>query len=144
MPSLGPLTINALTAATKVIVPVQCEYSSMRGLVQLQNLPQTIQVRTSILKSRSRGASCRRCSTPERVHAQEAVEILEENFGDLVFKTRIRKTIKFAEAPVRGASVFRAQLFRVENLRIVEGWFRHFLIDGKRGLPPLPKVRGGR
>ncbi len=33
---------------------------------------------------------------------------------------------------------------RVENLRIVEGWFRHFLVDGKRGMPPLPKVRGGR
>jgi dipeptidyl aminopeptidase/acylaminoacyl peptidase len=33
---------------------------------------------------------------------------------------------------------------RVENLRIVESWFRHFLIEGKRGLPPLPKVRGGR
>jgi len=33
---------------------------------------------------------------------------------------------------------------RVENLRIVESWFRHFLVDGKRGLPPLPKVRGGR
>jgi dipeptidyl aminopeptidase/acylaminoacyl peptidase len=33
---------------------------------------------------------------------------------------------------------------RIENLRIVEGWFRHFLIDGKRGMPPLPKVRGGR
>ena len=32
----------------------------------------------------------------------------------------------------------------VENLRIVEGWFRHFLVDGKRGMPPLPKVRGGR
>src|SRR5687767_1648224 len=36
-PSLGLLTINALTAATRVIVPVQCEYLSMRGLVQLQN-----------------------------------------------------------------------------------------------------------
>src|ERR1017187_934179 len=36
-PSLGLLTINALTAADKVIVPVQCEYLSMRGLVQLQN-----------------------------------------------------------------------------------------------------------
>src|SRR5690242_20802645 len=36
-PSLGLLTINALTAANKVIVPVQCEYLSMRGLVQLQN-----------------------------------------------------------------------------------------------------------
>jgi dipeptidyl aminopeptidase/acylaminoacyl peptidase len=33
---------------------------------------------------------------------------------------------------------------RVENLRIVESWFRHFLVAGKRGLPPLPRVRGGR
>jgi chromosome partitioning protein len=41
------------------------------------------------------------------VHAKEAVEILEENFGDLVFKSRIRKAIKFAEAPVRGASVLK-------------------------------------
>jgi chromosome partitioning protein len=41
------------------------------------------------------------------VHAKEAVEILEENFGDLVFRTRIKKAIKFAEAPVRGASVLK-------------------------------------
>jgi chromosome partitioning protein len=41
------------------------------------------------------------------VHAKEAVEILEENFGELVFKSRIRKAIKFAEAPVRGASVMK-------------------------------------
>jgi len=33
---------------------------------------------------------------------------------------------------------------RIENLRVVESWFRHFLVDGKRGLPPLPRVRGGR
>ena len=38
------------------------------------------------------------------VHAKEAVEILEENFGELVFKSRIRKAIKFAEAPVEGAA----------------------------------------
>ncbi len=41
------------------------------------------------------------------VHAKEAVEILEENFGDLVFQSRIRKAIKFAEAPVRGTSVLK-------------------------------------
>jgi chromosome partitioning protein len=41
------------------------------------------------------------------VHAKEAVEILEENFGELVFKSRIRKAIKFAEAPVRGSSVIK-------------------------------------
>ena len=41
------------------------------------------------------------------VHAKEAVEILEENFGDLVFKSRIKKAIKFAEAPVKGSSVLK-------------------------------------
>jgi chromosome partitioning protein len=104
-PSLGLLTINALTAAQKVIVPVQCEYLSMRGLVQLQNTLEMIKenlnpgveiegILPTMLDSRT-------------VHAKEAVEILEENFGDLVFKSRIRKTVKFAEAPVRGASVLK-------------------------------------
>jgi hypothetical protein len=32
----------------------------------------------------------------------------------------------------------------VENLKVVRDWFSHFLVDGKRGLPPLPKIRGGR
>jgi chromosome partitioning protein len=104
-PSLGLLTINALTVANKVIVPVQCEYLSMRGLVQLQNTLKMIQenlnpdvkiegILPTMLDTRT-------------VHAKEAVEILEENFGDLVFKSRIRKAIKFAEAPVKGASVLK-------------------------------------
>ena len=41
------------------------------------------------------------------MHAKEAIEILEENFGDRVFASRIRKTIRFAEAPVRGMSVLK-------------------------------------
>jgi chromosome partitioning protein len=104
-PSLGLLTVNALTAADKVIVPVQCEYLSMRGLVQLQNTLTMIRenlnpgveiegILPTMLDSRT-------------VHAKEAVEILEENFGELVFKSRIRKAIKFAEAPVRGSSVLK-------------------------------------
>jgi len=104
-PSLGLLTINALTAANKVIVPVQCEYLSMRGLVQLQNTLRMIQenlnpdvkiegILPTMLDTRT-------------VHAKEAVEILEENFGDLVFQSRIKKAIKFAEAPVKGASVLK-------------------------------------
>ena len=104
-PSLGLLTINALTAASKVIVPVQCEYLSMRGLVQLQNTLKMIQenlnpdvkiegILPTMLDTRT-------------VHAKEAIEILEENFGDLVFRSRIRKAIKFAEAPVKGASVLK-------------------------------------
>jgi chromosome partitioning protein len=104
-PSLCLLTVNALTASDKVIVPVQCEYLSMRGLVQLQNTLQMIRenlnprvtiegILPTMLDSRT-------------VHAKEAVEILEENFGELVFKSRIRKAIKFAEAPVRGSSVLK-------------------------------------
>jgi chromosome partitioning protein len=104
-PSLGLLTINALTAASQVIVPVQCEYLSMRGLVQLQNTLSMIRqelnpdvdiqgILPTLVDSRT-------------VHAKEAIEILEENFGDRVFATRIKKTIRFAEAPVKGTSVLK-------------------------------------
>jgi chromosome partitioning protein len=104
-PSLGLLTINALTAANKVIVPVQCEYLSMRGLVQLQNTLKMIQENLNP-DVRIEGILPTMLDT-RTVHAKEAVEILEENFGELVFKSRIRKAIKFAEAPVKGASVLK-------------------------------------
>jgi chromosome partitioning protein len=104
-PSLGLLTINALTAADKVIVPVQCEYLSMRGLMQLQN---TLEMIRENLNPNVRIEGILPTMLDSRtVHAKEAVEILEENFGDLVFKSRIKKTIKFAEAPVKGSSVLK-------------------------------------
>ncbi len=104
-PSLGLLTINALTASNEVIVPVQCEYLSMRGLAQLQNTLGMIQAN---LNPNVRIAGILPTMFDSRtVHAKEAVALLEENFGDLVFKTRIRKAVKFAEAPVRGASVLK-------------------------------------
>jgi chromosome partitioning protein len=104
-PSLGLLTINALTAADSVIVPVQCEYLSLRGLVQLEgtltmireNLNPTVEIR-GILPTMFDGRT---------LHAREAVEMLKENFGDLVFNTHIRKTIRYAEAPVQGVSVLK-------------------------------------
>ncbi len=104
-PSLGLLTINALTASNKVIIPVQCEYLSMRGLVQLQSTLTMIQEN---LNPNVRIEGILPTMFDARtLHAREAVSILEENFGDLVFKSRIRKAVKFAEAPVRGASVLK-------------------------------------
>jgi chromosome partitioning protein len=104
-PSLGLLTVNALAASDKVIVPVQCEYLSMRGLLQLQN---TLDMIRENLNPRVEIEGILPTMLDARtVHAKEAVEILEENFGDLVFKSRIRKAIKFAEAPVRGSSVLK-------------------------------------
>ena len=104
-PSLGLLTINALVASNGVIVPVQCEYLSLRGLVQLENTLTMIRENLNpevgiqgILPTMYDGRT---------LHAREAVEILQENFGELVFKTRIKKTVRYAEAPVKGSSVLK-------------------------------------
>jgi chromosome partitioning protein len=104
-PSLGLLTINALVAADGVIVPVQCEYLSLRGLVQLENTLSMIRENLNpdvrimgILPTMFDGRT---------LHSKEAIEILTENFGPLVFNTRIRKTVRYAEAPVKGSSVLK-------------------------------------
>jgi chromosome partitioning protein len=104
-PSLGLLTINALTAADKVIVPVQCEYLSMRGLIQLQNTLSMI--RENLNPDVDIAGILPTMVDSRTLHAKEAIEILEENFGDRVFCARIRKTIRFAEAPVKGMSVLK-------------------------------------
>jgi len=102
-PSLGLLTINAFVAAGGVIVPVQTEYLSLRGLVQLEN---TLQVVRENLNPTVEILGILPTMYDRRVtHAREADEILRENFGDLVYNTRIRKTIRYAEAPVKGSSV---------------------------------------
>jgi chromosome partitioning protein len=104
-PSLGLLTINALTAANKVIVPVQCEYLSMRGLIQLQNTLHMI--RENLNPDVEIEGILPTLVDTRTLHAKEAIEILEENFGDRVFASRIRKTVRFAEAPVKGMSVLK-------------------------------------
>ncbi len=104
-PSLGLLTINAFVAADGVIVPVQCEYLSLRGLVQLQNT--LTMIRENLNPSVDIVGILPTMFDKRILHSREAVEILRENFGNLVFKTRIRKTIRFAEAPVRGLSVLK-------------------------------------
>jgi chromosome partitioning protein len=104
-PSLGLLTINALTAADKVIVPVQCEYLSMRGLIQLQNT--LAMIREELNPDVDIEGILPTLVDTRTLHAKEAIEILEENFGDRVFASRIKKTIRFAEAPVQGMSVLK-------------------------------------
>ncbi len=104
-PSLGLLTINAFVAATGVIVPVQCEYLSLRGLVQLENT--LAMVRENLNPDVKIEGILPTMFDRRTLHSREAVEILEESFGDLVFKTRIRKTVRYAEAPVKGSSVLK-------------------------------------
>ena len=125
-PSLGLLTINAFVAADGVIVPVQCEYLSLRGLVQLEN---TLAMVRENLNPRVHVQGIVPTMYDGRtLHAREAIEILEEHFGDLVYNTRIRKTVRYAEAPVKGNSVLKyeptgpaAQAYRDLAKEVLDG-----------------------
>src|SRR5437762_7631611 len=104
-PSLGLLTINALVAAHGVIVPGQCEYLSLRGLVQLEN---TLTMIREHLNSDVEIVGILATMLDKRLlHSREALEILKENFGELVLNTKIKETIRYAEAPVKGQSVLK-------------------------------------
>ena len=104
-PSLGLLTINALVASNGVIVPVQCEYLSLRGLVQLENT--LTMIRENLNPDVAIQGILPTMYDKRLLHSKEAVEILRENFGDLVLNTKIRKTVRYAEAPVKGMSVLK-------------------------------------
>jgi chromosome partitioning protein len=104
-PSLGLLTINALVASNGVIVPVQCEYLSLRGLVQLENT--LTMIRENLNPNVAIQGILPTMYDKRLLHSREAVEILQENFGDLVLNTKIRKTVRYAEAPVKGMSVLK-------------------------------------
>jgi chromosome partitioning protein len=125
-PSLGLLTINAFVAADGVIVPVQCEYLSLRGLVQLENT--LAMVRENLNPNVRVQGIVPTMYDGRTLHAREAIEILEEHFGDLVFDTRIRKTVRYAEAPVKGSSILRyepsgsaAQAYRELAKEVLDG-----------------------
>ncbi len=104
-PSLGLLTINALTASDALIVPVQCEYLSLRGLAQLERTLEL--VRENLNPDVHIAGIVPTMYDARTVHGREAVEVLRNSFGDLVFQTTINKTIRFAEAPVKGESVLK-------------------------------------
>lgn len=104
-PSLGLLTVNALTAADAVLVPVQCEYLSLRGLAQLERTLEL--VRENLNPNVHIAGIVPTMYDPRTLHGREAVEVLHSSFGDLVLETIINKTIRFAEAPVRGESILK-------------------------------------
>src|SRR5438445_4008758 len=79
-PSLGLLTINALVAANAVIVPVQCEYLSLRGLVQLENTLSMI--RENLTPNVEIAGILPTMFDRRLLHSREAVELLEEHFGE--------------------------------------------------------------
>ena len=96
-PSLGLLTINALTATDSVLIPVQCEYYALEGLSQLMN---TINLVRDNLNSNLRIEGVLLTMADFRTNlTKEVIEEVKKFFGDKVYKTIIPRSIKLTEAP---------------------------------------------
>lgn len=103
-PSLGILTINALTAADEVLIPLQCESLSQRGMGQLLETIEDVRSFTNP-DLRIRGVIATMYD-PRTNHAQKILANVSERFGLEVIGEPVRKSIRFAEAPERGETIF--------------------------------------
>jgi len=102
-PSLGLLTVNALTAAQGVIIPLECEYFALRGVALLKDTIERVQERTNDeLKIIGLLGTMFDSRT---LHDKEVLATLVQGWGDLVFHTVIRRTVKFSDATVAGEPI---------------------------------------
>jgi chromosome partitioning protein len=102
-PSLGPLTVNALAAADRVIVPVQTEYYALEGLAQLV---QSIDLIKTRLNPRLEIAGVLLTMADARTRLSAEVEaVVRRHFGELVFTAVVPRSVRVAEAPSHGLPV---------------------------------------
>ena len=97
-PSLGLLTVNALTAAHGVMIPMETEFFALRGVALLVETIEKVRDRLNP-KLKIDGILATMVDT-RTLHSREVMERLQEAFGDLVYQTVIRRTIKFPDASV--------------------------------------------
>ena len=104
-PSLGLLTVNALACAHGVLIPLECEYFSLRGVALLMDTIEKVQDRlnpkleiTGILAT---------MYDPRTLHTREVMARVVEAFGELVFDTVINRTVRFPETTVAGEPITR-------------------------------------
>ena len=99
-PSLSLLTVNALTAAQRVLIPMQCEYYALEGLSDLVG---TIKrVRANLNPQLEIAGLLRTMYDPRNTLSQQVSQQLEAHFGDKVYRTLVPRNIRLAEAPSHG------------------------------------------
>jgi chromosome partitioning protein len=102
-PSLGPLTVNALAAADRVLVPVQAEYYALEGVAQILGSIEAIRAR---LNPRLTIAGLLLTMVDGRTRlASDVGSELERHFGPLLFRARVPRSVRIAEAPSHGLPV---------------------------------------
>ncbi|MGZ4481762.1 MAG: ParA family protein [Gaiellales bacterium] len=102
-PSLGLLTVNALSAANRLIVPVQCEYYALEGLAQLLQSVELVRTRLNPRLGIT-GVLLTMFDSRTKLASDVATEV-REHFGPLVFDTVVPRSIRLAEAPSHGVPI---------------------------------------
>lgn len=104
-PSLGLLTLNALTASDSVMIPIQCEYFALEGLGKLLNTVKSVQkIHNNDLDIE--GMLLTMFDSRLRL-SNQVVEEVKKHFGDMVFETIIQRNVKLSEAPSYGESIIK-------------------------------------
>jgi chromosome partitioning protein len=104
-PSLGLLTLNALTAADSVIIPIQCEYFALEGLGKLLNTIKSVQ-RLHNPELDIEGMLLTMYDSRLRL-SNQVVDEVRKHFGDMVFDTVIQRNVRLSEAPSYGESIIK-------------------------------------
>ena len=102
-PSLGLLTLNALTAADAVIIPIQCEYFALEGLGKLLNTIKSVQ-KIHNPQLDIEGLLLTMYDSRLRL-SNQVVEEVQKHFNDMVFQTIIQRNVRLSEAPSYGESI---------------------------------------
>ena len=102
-PSLGLLTLNALTAADAVIIPIQCEYFALEGLGKLLNTIKSVQ-KIHNPELDIEGLLLTMYDSRLRL-SNQVVEEVQKHFNDMVFQTIIQRNVRLSEAPSYGESI---------------------------------------
>ena len=105
LPSLGLLTINALSASDSVLMPLQADFLAMKGLAMLLNT--IIRVQEKINPTLEILGILFTMTNPRTLHSREVIEVTKKAFGDKikVFETNIPISVRFKEAPAAGESI---------------------------------------
>ena len=103
-PSLGLLTLNALTAADYLIIPVQAQFLAMRGMAKITNVVGIVKERLN--PNLNIGGIVITQFDKRKTLNKSVAELISESFCDKVFKTVIRDNVSLAEAPIKGMNIF--------------------------------------
>ncbi|MBW1883917.1 MAG: ParA family protein [Deltaproteobacteria bacterium] len=149
-PSLGLLTLNALTAADSVLIPLQCEYYALEGLA---NLIETIDLVGEQLNPRLSVQGILLTMVDSRNNLARQVEAeVRKHFGDKVYRTRVPRNVRLSEAPSHGQPILLYDIHSkgaVAYVKVAEELLAQLALTSPPRKPPvLPEpqtqIRGGQ